>query len=252
MRLLIIGAGNVATVFGRLLKASGHDIVQVVSRSIENAKILGEEMECPAAAGFSDIDKTADVYLAAMSDAALNEMRESIDIDDKIIVHTAGAVSKDILKPVSPNYGVIYPLQSLNKERLETGLQIPLLIDGSNDYSKAVISELAYSISALVKQASDQERLKLHVAAVVSNNFTNHLYKLAFDYCKAENLDFQMLLPLIEETALRLRKYPPAAMQTGPAKRKDIATLDKHLKILNNHPALKLVYLRMSDSIMNP
>lgn len=252
MRLLIIGAGNVATVFGRLLKASGHDIVQVVSRSIENAKILGEEMECPAAAGFSDIDKTADVYLAAMSDAALNEMRESIDIDDKIIVHTAGAVSKDILKPVSPNYGVIYPLQSLNKERLETGLQIPLLIDGSNDYSKAVISELAYSISTLVKQASDQERLKLHVAAVVSNNFTNHLYKLAFDYCKAENLDFQMLLPLIEETALRLRKYPPAAMQTGPAKRKDIATLDKHLKILNNHPALKLVYLRMSDSIMNP
>lgn len=252
MRLLIIGAGNVATVFGRLLKTSGHEIVQVVSRSIENAKILGEELGCPATAGFTEIDKTADVYLAAMSDAALNEIRESIEIDDKIIVHTAGAVSKDILKPVSPNYGVVYPLQSLNKERLETGLKIPLLIDGSNDYSKTVINELAYSISTLVKQASDQERLKLHVAAVVSNNFTNHLYKLAFDYCEAENLDFQILLPLIEETALRLRRYSPAAMQTGPAKRKDITTLDKHLKILNKHPALKLVYLRMSDSIMNP
>lgn len=252
MRLLIIGAGNVATVFGRLLKRSGHEIIQVVSRSMENAKALGEDLGCPAAEGFNGMDKTADLYLAAMSDAALNEIREHIDIGDKVIVHTAGAVSKDILAAVSPNYGVIYPLQSLNKDRAETDMEIPLLIDSSNESSHEIIRTLAHSISPIVKYASDEQRLKLHVAAVVANNFTNHLYSLTYNYCKAEKLDFQMLLPLIEETAHRLRKYPPAAMQTGPAKRKDIPTLDKHLKILGNHPELKLVYLRLSDSIMNP
>lgn len=251
MRVLIIGAGNVATVFGRLMKAAGHEIIQVVSRNMESAKILGNELGCPASAGFADIDKTADVYLAAMSDAALNEIKENIQIGNRVIVHTAGAVSKDILKTVSGNYGVMYPLQSLNKDRMDIDIQIPLLIDSSNEYSEKVIYELAHSISPMVKTTNDEQRLKLHVAAVITNNFTNHLYTLTYNYCKAESLDFEMLLPLIEETAHRLRKYLPATMQTGPAKRKDTPTLDKHLRILNNHPDLKKIYLKMTDSIMN-
>lgn len=251
MRVLIIGAGNVATVLGRLIKAAGHDIVQVVSRSKNNAGVLASELGCSAAASFGDMKKDADLYIAAMSDAALNEIKENISLGDKIIVHTAGSISKDVLNAVSANYGVMYPLQSLNKESNCADLKIPLLIDGNNEYTLQLLQELANSISPMVSVMTDDNRLKLHVAAVITNNFTNHLYSLAYDFCKKEGIDFEMLQPLIEETALRLKKHSPAAMQTGPARRKDIITLDKHLRILNTHPQLRSVYLKMTDSIMN-
>jgi predicted short-subunit dehydrogenase-like oxidoreductase (DUF2520 family) len=251
MNVLIIGAGNVATVLGRLIKAAGHNIIQVVSRNMENAGMLAEELGCSAAASFAKVNKDADLYIAAMSDAALNEIKENIKLGDKIIVHTAGSVSKDVLQGVSSNYGVIYPLQSLNKETKYGHLKIPLLIDGNNEHSLQVIRSLSESISPLVSVMEDDSRLRLHVAAVVTNNFTNHLYSLVYNFCKKEGIDFKMLQPLIEQTALRLEKHPPAAMQTGPAIRKDIITLDKHLRVLNTHPQLRSIYLKMTDSIMN-
>ena len=251
MKVLIIGAGNVATVLGRLIKAAGHDIVQVVSRSMDNASSLAAELDCKAAASFAGMKKDADLYIAAMSDASLNEIKENISLGDKVVVHTAGSVSKDVLKGVTSNYGVMYPLQSLSKENRDSHLKIPLLIDANNEDTLNLLRMLANSISPTVSVMSDEGRLRLHVAAVVTNNFTNHLYSLAYDYCKKENIDFEMLLPLIEETGLRLKGHIPRDMQTGPAKRKDIITLDKHLRVLNNHPQLRSVYLKMTDSIMN-
>jgi predicted short-subunit dehydrogenase-like oxidoreductase (DUF2520 family) len=251
MKVLIIGAGNVATVLGRRIKSAGHDIVQVVSRSMDNAGVLAAELECSAAASFAAMKKDADLYIAAMSDAALNEIKENINLGEKVIVHTAGSISKDVLKGVSANYGVMYPLQSLSKENQNSDVKLPLLIDGNNEFTIEVLQSLAGSISPVVNIMTDDGRLKLHVAAVVANNFTNHLYSLAYDFCKKEAIDFDMLQPLIEETALRLKRHPPTEMQTGPAKRKDIITLDKHLRILNTHPQLRSIYLKMTDSIMN-
>jgi len=251
MKVLIIGAGNVATVLGRLIKDAGHDIIQVISRNKNNAGLLAAELDCSAAATFAEMQKDADLYIAAMSDASLNEIKENINLGDKIIVHTAGSVSKDVLNGVSVNYGVMYPLQSLSKESNSTDLKIPLLIDGNNEYTIQLVQQLADSISPLVKIVTDDYRLKLHVAAVVTNNFTNYLYSLAYDFCKKESVDFEMLQPLIEETALRLKRISPMQTQTGPAVRRDITTLDKHLRILTAHPQLRSVYLKMSDSIMN-
>lgn len=252
MKVVIIGAGNVATVFGRLISKSNHEIIQVVSRNINSAQTLANELGCAFSNDPKILDQTADIYLVAMADAALNEIHESYMLGDKLIVHTAGSLSKDILEEVSENYGVMYPLQSLRKENLELHQDIPLLIDGNSEQVITMIEKFALSISASVSRANDEQRLKLHVAAVIVSNFSNHLYSLAADYCSKENLDFKMLQPLIEETALRLRYHLPGDMQTGPAIRKDILTLDKHLRILNQHPALKIVYLRMTDSIMNP
>jgi len=252
MRIVIIGAGNVATVLGRLIKNAGHEIVQVISRNIETAKVLADELGCPAASGFADVDKTAHIFLVAMSDAALNELKEKFNVGDKIIVHTAGSVSLEVLKDLSTNYGVLYPLQSLRKENSDASVRIPLLIDGNTDNTIFTIGEFAKTISSNVSFANDEQRLKLHIGAVVTSNFANHLYCLAAEYCKAEKLDFNMLQPLIEETAVRLKEHSPCDMQTGPAARKDIVTLDKHLRILNGYPKLRTVYLRMTDSIMNP
>ena len=252
MRVVIIGAGNVATVFGRLIKQAGHEIIQVVSRNIFNARLLAGELGC----AFSDdpkiLNMKADMYIVAMADAALNQLPESYFLGDKLIVHTAGSVPKDILKDVSVNYGVMYPLQSLRKENPELHQDIPLLIDGSTEEAFSMIEQFAFTISTTVSRVNDEQRMKLHVAAVIVSNFSNHLYALASEYCTIEGVDFKMLQPLIEETALRLRFHPPAEMQTGPAIRKDIVTLEKHLRILSQHPALKTVYLRITDSIMNP
>lgn len=252
MKVVIIGAGNVATVLGRLIAKTNHEIIQVVSRNIASAETLAAELGCPFSNNPKILDQSADIYLVAMADAALNEIHESYFLGDKLIVHTAGSVSRDILEKVSANYGVMYPLQSLRKENLELHQDIPLLIDGNSEQAIGMIEKFALSISSSVARANDEQRLKLHVAAVIVSNFTNHLYSLAADYCRKEALDFTMLQPLIEETALRLRYHLPENMQTGPAVRKDIMTLDKHLRILNQHPALRIVYLRMTDSIMNP
>lgn len=252
MRVVIIGAGNVASVLGRRIKRAGHDVIQVISRSYEPARQLADELGCGASNDFTQLDKTGELFLVAMSDAALNDLKEKINVGDKLVVHTAGAVNKDVLKDVSTNYGVIYPLQSLRKENSNDSLVIPLLIDAINDYSIRLINDFAISISPVVSYTQDEQRLKLHVGAVLTNNFTNHLYCLAQEYCEKERIDFKLLLPLIGETAARLNDHSPCDMQTGPAARKDVLTLDKHLRLLTAYPKLRTLYLRMTDSIMNP
>lgn len=252
MRVVIIGAGNVATVLGRRIKKAGHEILQVISRSTDSASALASELGCSASNNFADIDKTGDLFLVAMSDGALNELKEKINVGDKIVVHTAGSVCKDVLKEVSINYGTLYPLQSLRKEKKDDSIVIPLLIDAINDYSIKIINDFAGSISNVVSYTQDEQRMKLHVGAVLTSNFANHLYCLAQEFCNKESVDFTLLQPLIEETAARLKSHSPCDMQTGPAARKDVLTLDKHLRLLTAHPKLRTLYLRMTDSIMNP
>ena len=252
MKVVIIGAGNVATVFGRLIVQANHQVMQVVSRDITHASKLAEELGCTATDNPQKLSDDAELYIVAMADTALNQIHQSYFLADKLIVHTAGAVSKDVLKTVSVNYGVLYPLQSLRKENSQLQQDIPLLVDANSLEAITVIEKFAATISTSVLRANDEQRLKLHVAAVFVSNFTNHMYTLANEYCVKEAIDFKLLQPLIEETAFRLRDHLPQDMQTGPAIRKDTPTLDKHLRLLANHPALRKVYLRMTDSIMHP
>ncbi len=252
MRVVIIGTGNVASVIGRRAKNAGHAVIQFAGRNADAAKTLADELGCAATGNFADIDKTGDMFIIAITDSALDSLKEKLNVGDKFIVHTAGSVSKDILKDTSSNYGVLYPLQSLKKENKDDSVAIPFLIDGNNDHSIYHIGEFAKSLSTQVSFANDDHRLKLHAAAVIASNFSNHLYCLAKEFCDKENMDFKMLVPLIEETAARLQYFDPCDMQTGPAARKDVVTLDKHLRLLTNYPKLRTLYLRMTDSIMNP
>jgi predicted short-subunit dehydrogenase-like oxidoreductase (DUF2520 family) len=249
MRVVLIGSGNTATVLGRLIKKNGHDIVQVFSRELEHAALLGNELKCGYANNTVNIDQGADLYLFALSDVALFELDKTFHFGNKLVVHTAGSVSKDVLRNVSLNYGVLYPLQSLRKE-IKTTPEIPLLIDGNTEEALAAIEKFAKSISSNVQETTDEQRCRLHVAAVVVSNFTNHLFALAADYCQEESVDFELLLPLIDETVKRIHTYSPNEMQTGPAVRDDTVTLDKHFKLLSNYPKLKYIYVKMTESII--
>ena len=161
---------------------------------------------------------------------------------------TCGSVSINVLEQTSENYGALYPLQSLRKE-LNYAPAIPFLIDGNNDLTRESVLNLASSISNSVITAKDATRLQYHLSAIIVSNFTNHLFALAKEYCKSNNTNFDLLLPLIEETVDRLHYYEPSAMQTGPAARGDDTVIQKHLQLLHDFPELKKVYEVMSKSI---
>ena len=179
------------------------------------------------------MNNEADLFIVAVKDDAVAEVSSQINVANKIVVHTCGSVSINVLANTSENYGVLYPLQSLRKE-LNYMPQIPFLIDGNNQYTKDIIESLASSFAKTIIHADDETRLHYHLSAIISSNFTNHLFALTKDYCDKNNINFQLLLPLIEETVNRLHYYEPAAMQTGPAARGDKATIQKHLTCLND------------------
>jgi len=250
MRVVIIGAGNVASVFGRLISAANHEIIQVYSRSISSAQSLGKELGCSFVDNLEAVDLTADIYILAITDNALQNIQDSLFLGDKLVVHTAGSVSKKVLSNISSQYGVMYPLQSLRKDQSADQSIIPLLIDANKESVLSIIEQFAFTLSSVVSIVGDDKRLCLHLAAVIVNNFTNHLYTLTAEYCKNEEVDFKMLQPIIEQTALRLRANLPADLQTGPAIRNDQSTLDKHIQALSNHPELKTIYLIFTESLL--
>ena len=251
MKIVLIGSGNVATVLGRLFKKSGHVIQAVVSKNLDHAKTLADELQSEYADLTKPVNMNCDLVVISISDYGIEDILSGIMDNRKPIVHTAGSVSKDILKKYSENYGVLYPLQTIRKE-IETIPTIPFLVDGSSEEMTLFIEKFALTLSSQVQRANDEERCKMHLAAVIASNVSNFMYCLAEEYCKNEKMDFELLKPLILETANKVMHHPPSAMQTGPAVRKDIQTMDKHLRLLTPYPKLRTTYLRLTDSIMNP
>ena len=251
MKIALIGSGNVATILGRLILQSNQNIVQVISRNVLHAKELADELGTAYADFTEAVDASCDLIIIAVSDTGIEDLFANIIQNDTLVLHTGGSVSKDVLSRYSKNFGVLYPLQTLRKE-MATIPVIPFLVDGSSPEVIETIEKFAGTLSQNVTRATDEERLKIHAAAVIVSNFTNYLYAIAEDFCNKEHIDFNILKPLILETAHRVETASPMEVQTGPAIRKDIQTLDKHLKLFNKYPKLKTTYLRMTDSIMNP
>ena len=249
MNIVIIGSGNVANVIARLIVQKGHSIIQIAGRNKKAVESLANDVNAKTEIDFKNIDTDADLYIIAVSDSAVAEVANKLQLTNKIIVHTAGAVSKDVLRNVSKNYGVLYPIQSLKKE-IDYIPEIPLIIDGNSYETKMTLLDFARGFSKTVLEANDETRLKLHAGAVITSNFTNYMFVLTKSFCDSEKIDFNLLLPLIKETVQRLHKYNPIEMQTGPALRGDIVTIEKHLQILKEYPALKNIYKIMSENIL--
>ncbi len=249
MQIVIIGTGNVAAILGRKLKLAGHAIVQVFGRNELTASALAAELGAKPCSLWNAITQSAELYIIAIADKALAEIEKQLHLKNQLVVHTAGAVSINVLKNVSSNYGVLYPYQTLRKE-IEPIPEIPLLIDANTETSAQQLMDLAKTISVNVTRANDDERMKYHLCAVLTNNFSNYLFTVAADYCQKNGLDFNNLLPLIDETASRLHRFSPHAVQTGPGIRKDLSTIDRHLNLLNNEPGLKNLYKVLSEEIL--
>jgi predicted short-subunit dehydrogenase-like oxidoreductase (DUF2520 family) len=241
MRVVIIGSGNVATAMGRCIVAAGHTIVQVAGRKEAAVAGLAAEWGSGHTTTWTTIDREAELYIVALTDNAIQPLGRQLALPGKLVLHTAGALPVTALSEVSDHTGVLYPLQSF-RGGVVPPLEFPLLIDAVQPEDLPVIRAFAETLTSEVVQADDDVRLKLHVAAVLVNNFTNHLYALAADFCRQEDIDFSLLLPLIRETAQRVESHRPQDVQTGPALRGDEVTLQKHTKMIANYPDINKLY----------
>ena len=249
MKIAIVGNGNVATVLGNRLQAAGHEIVAVVARNKAGGELLAAKLHTSFHHLAEKPALKTELVLIALADNALSTGLPRISAGDATWVHTAGSVSMEALKGYATNYGVLYPLQSIHKNKeLPTG--IPFLVDGVNEHTKANLWELAKTISTKVGYANDEERMQYHLAAVLVSNFTNHLYRLAQDYLVSQSLDFSILQPLIVETVDRLQQYKASEVQTGPAVRNDTQTIARHLELLDRYPEIAQLYTALSASIL--
>jgi predicted short-subunit dehydrogenase-like oxidoreductase (DUF2520 family) len=247
MNITIIGSGNVATVIAKLAFASRHSIVNIAARNEAQGNFLAKEVH----ATYCSIDKlnpAVDIIIIAVADNAIANMAMQIMPSKAIVVHTAGSVSMQVLGHKFENYGVMYPLQSLRKE-MDIIPEIPLLLETNNAKTHNVLETFCKTLSKTVSPITEDQRLHLHTAAVMVNNFTNYLYASAYQLCEANKINFDLLQPLIQETANRIAHKSPMEMQTGPAKRNDVETIDKHLILLEKYPEMQKMYKFISDRI---
>lgn len=250
MKVVIIGSGNVATVFGKKMLNAGHEIIQVAGRNIEKVTKLASYIKASYTTDLSCINPEADIYIISVSDSAIQSVASQLRLNRKIVVHTAAAVSKNVLSVCSDNFGVLYPLQTLKGE-ITALAALPLLIDANHPNTLDTLMQFSVTWADSVVVADDEKRLKLHVAAVFVNNFTNHLFVLVEDFCNNNEVDFRILEPIIKETVVRIKGYSPSQMQTGPAVRKDLETIEKHEKILEPYPGLLDIYKTFTHNILN-
>ncbi len=242
-KIVIIGAGNVATHLAKRLQKKGYEILQILSRSEKNAKELSLNTHSTYTTNIKKINKQADIYILCTPDDAIENIAKKLKLPKKLILHTSGSVDMNVLKKISSNTGVLYPLQSFSKQVKVTFASVPLLIEANNATSLNELKLLAQFLSKHVSEVNSKDRLKLHLAATMVNNFTNHLYTLSYEFLSKENVDlFKLVMPLIKQSTKKIKHEKPSDLQTGPAKRGDKKTIKKHIDLLKMYPEQKKVY----------
>ena len=247
LKAVVIGSGNVAqhliTVFGT---SANIDLVQAYAR---NASALAHLLPQEKITDSFNAVKDADIYIISVTDDAIAEVSSLLPFSDRLVVHTSGSVSLHQIDAKNRR-GVFYPLQTFSKNKAVDFKQIPLCLESEKESDYTILETLAQSISDSVYNINSVQRQSLHVAAVFVSNFANHMYSIGYDICEQNNVPFDVLKPLIKETANKVQVLPPKQAQTGPAKRNDVTTMEKHLAFLKDEK-IKTIYTLLSQSIQN-
>jgi predicted short-subunit dehydrogenase-like oxidoreductase (DUF2520 family) len=249
-RITIFGSGNLAWHLGQALFDAHYSISQVYSRNQANAEELAFQLGADAISSTEDFDDSCDVAIFAVSDNAIAELANKVNFSGQLVLHTSGSTSVEILKNNAQHYGVLYPLQTFSKFRPIEFRDIPLLIEANTPNNLVNLKGLASALSSKVIVADSYQRRQLHLSAVFANNFVNHMYTLAYELSKKTGLSFDILKPLIKETALKATLTDnPSIAQTGPAVRHNSEIIKKHIEMLCNQPEMQKIYTFVSESI---
>ncbi|MDQ3191145.1 MAG: DUF2520 domain-containing protein, partial [Bacteroidota bacterium] len=237
---------------GKSLYKKGYKISQVYSQSETSATTLAKELNAEPITDFSLIKTDSPFYFICIKDDAIRASVKKIPALKGIVVHTSGSIPLSVLKKSFENCGVLYPVQTFNKQIKNIPFNtIPLCIEGGNEFSLKSILGLANELSENVQQINSKQRKTIHLAAVFSCNFVNHLFNIADDLLKKEDLDLSLLHPLIEETVAKIKSNSPSKVQTGPAVRNDIEIIGEHLNLLENQKNYQEIYRLLSQNILN-
>lgn len=252
-KIVLIGAGNMGYHLGRQLFKCKAGLVQIYSRTTEKAARLSQlTNDTPFITNLDDISLDADLYIVAIKDDAIEPVAEKLQHLgklNKLIVHTSGVTPADVFNPWFPRFGAFYPFQSFSVDRQLTFSEIPICYFANNEQDAAFLNTLGQSLNCKTYPINDEERSILHVNGVFVNNFTNYLYQISWNIMQKEDIPFDLLRPLILETAKKVMDHTPVSMQTGPAIRGDEKSMERHLKYLEQWPQFTEIYKLLSDGI---
>ena len=248
LKVVIVGAGNVARHYARHMVVVGHEPIMVYNHQMGKALELANELNVPATDKIEELPE-ADLYFMAVKDDVIKELADRMSVDG-MVVHCSGTQPLSALEQASPNIGILYPLQTFTHGRKVDMDNVPIFYNANNDNGRNLLRSFAVSLSNTVFPLTDQRRAYLHLAAVLVNNFGNHLYSLAEKITDKHELRFEWLMPLLLESVNKLKEHSPSAIQTGPAKRRDGEVIERHLTMLEDDPDVKELYELFTKQIM--
>lgn len=236
MKITIIGRGNVGTHLHKAFMESGVDCSLMDSRTMADLQ-------------------SSSLYIICVKDDVIGEVAAKLnaklgdEAKDAIVVHTAGTKPMSLLEELFDNHGVFYPMQTFSKTKALEYKEIPIFLEASNMETMLVLKEVVEKAFVNIKELSSAERKIIHIAAVFSSNFTNHMVTLADEQLRAIGLDYTVMLPLLKEVTDKLFHLPPQQAQTGPAVRKDLSVVNEHIALIAD-AMTKDIYEKISESIM--
>jgi predicted short-subunit dehydrogenase-like oxidoreductase (DUF2520 family) len=248
MKVFIVGSGRLAHNLVNTFTQNGVEVGGIFARSLSKGKLLAQKYNVPFFVDITSIPVDCDVYFLAVSDNAIEVVSNKLKVSG-LVVHCSGMMDTKLLQSHA-NCGVFWPVQSLNEEKLSDFKYVPICIESADDNNKRILEVLSDKISKTTLFVTQEQRNKLHLTAVMVNNFSNHLFHLANDFLEKNQLPFSVLFPLIEGTFEKIKDLHPREAQTGPAARKDHNTIEKQLALLAEDPKLQLIYKAFTESIL--
>jgi len=247
--IVIIGSGNVAYHLVNAFNNKGIPILQILARNERSAGLLSERFNTPYILKPSELNKHADLYILAVQDDLISEVAHSLKLKDQLLVHTSGFSPLQILSGASENTGVFWPLQTLTFGKTTDYQHMPVFVEGSSTENEKLLADFAGLISEKVMVTDSVARRQIHLAAVIASNLTNHLYSISASLLEKYDIPFEVLMPLIRETANKAAMQHPLLNQTGPAVRHDIKVLEAHLEMLRDNPEYREIYRLITENI---
>jgi predicted short-subunit dehydrogenase-like oxidoreductase (DUF2520 family) len=247
IKVSIIGSGNVAQHLIQAFQLNSQiELVQVVARDIKKVAHLLDSNRITS--DYTQLQE-ADLYIIAVSDDAIAEVSSALPFKNRLVAHTSGTVGLDVLNSKN-RPAVFYPLQTFSKDKPIDFKSVPVCLEAENETDVQILKQLAHSISNAIYEINSEQRKALHVAAVFVNNFVNYLYQMGNEICDANAIPFEILKPLIQETANKIATLSPKNAQTGPAKRNDLKTIAAHEEFLKDENQAA-IYKLLTQSLQN-
>jgi predicted short-subunit dehydrogenase-like oxidoreductase (DUF2520 family) len=249
--MVVVGSGNVAWHLVRAFSGKGIPVLQVLAHNEKSARNLSKAFSVPYIMDAARLVKNADLYVVAVQDDHIREVALGLGLKKQLLVHTSGFSSIDVLSEASESTGVLWPLQTLTSgKKVEFG-NIPVFIEGHSKATADKLARFAGLVSGQVMITDSPTRQKIHLAAVIASNLTNQLYSISASILERQGIPFSVLAPLILETAEKAGQQHPFRSQTGPAVRKDLHVIEKHLELLRDDPAFHDIYRLVTENIIH-